>query len=466
MRTIKAFIRVSPKRKQVFDAAVRFRISDGRSVQLFYTSSIYVDPKVWDSKSGHIKAKVLYSDIERKEFDNSVDRMKTLLLDVYDNAPNKESLTSKDFVTLVDMRLHPERYDIEDDSMDFFKAFDKYLFSKGKDLSPNTLKECHVTYRCLQRFQLFKAIVSGASFKFDFDSLDAKLIEEFEDFLKNEHRYCAMPKYRQVYESVPEKRTPKQRGRNTICCIIKKFRAFIMWAVNEGLTDNDPFRKYTIKGQIYGTPYYITIDERNQIADADLSALWEAASEDIKKRIPKTHIPQLAIQRDIFVFQCLVGCRVSDLYSLTPAKVVGDTIQYIAGKTKGEQPNTIVVPLNSRAKEILARYYDGERTNGALFPFIAQQRYNDSIKDIFTLVGITRMVTILNTITDKEEQHPINEVASSHMARRTFVGNAYKKFKDPALVGSMSGHVDGSRSFARYRDIDLDIKKEVVKELE
>lgn len=463
MRTIKAFIRVSPKRKQVFDAAVRFRISDGRSVQLFYTSSIYVDPKVWDSKSGHIKAKVLYSDIERKEFDNSVDRMKTLLLDVYDNAPNKESLTSKDFVTLVDMRLHPERYNIEDNSKDFFKEFDRFLLAKD---AQSTIRQYMVAYRCLQRFQIFKAIESGISFKLDFDSLDAKLVEEFEDFLKNEYRYFAMPKYRQVYETITEKRNPEPRGRNSLCNLLKKFRAFIMWAVNEGLTDNDPFRKYTIKGQIYGTPYYITIDERNQIADADLSALWEAASEDIKKRIPKTHIPQLAIQRDIFVFQCLVGCRVSDLYSLTPAKVVGDTIQYIAGKTKGEQPNTIVVPLNFRAKEILARYYDGERTNGALFPFIAQQRYNDAIKDIFTLVGITRMVTILNTITDKEEQHPINEVASSHMARRTFVGNAYKKFKDPALVGSMSGHVDGSRSFARYRDIDLDIKKEVVKELE
>lgn len=463
MRTIKAFIRVSPKRKQVFDAAVRFRISDGRSVQLFYTSSIYVDPKVWDSKSGHIKAKVLYSDIERKEFDNSVDRMKTLLLDVYDNAPNKESLTSKDFVTLVDMRLHPERYNIEDNSKDFFKEFDRFLLAKD---AQSTIRQYMVAYRCLQRFQIFKAIESGISFKLDFDSLDAKLVEEFEDFLKNEYRYCAMPKYRQVYETITEKRNPEPRGRNSLCNLLKKFRAFIMWAVNDGLTDNDPFRKYTIKGQIYGTPYYITIDERNKIADADLSALWEAASEDIKKRIPKTHIPQLAIQRDIFVFQCLVGCRVSDLYSLTPAKVVGDTIQYIAGKTKGEQPNTIVVPLNSRAKEILAKYYDGERTNGTLFPFIAQQRYNDAIKDIFTLVGITRMVTILNTITDKEEQHPINEVASSHMARRTFVGNAYKKFKDPALVGSMSGHVDGSRSFARYRDIDLDIKKEVVKELE
>ncbi len=463
MRTIKAFIRVSPKRKQVFDAAVRFRISDGRGVQLFYTSGIYVDPKVWDSKSGHIKAKVLYSEVERREFDNSVDRMKSLLLDVYDNAPNKESLTSKDFVTLVDMRLHPEDYDIEDNSKDFFKEFDRFLLAKD---AQSTIRQYMVAYRCLQRFQIFKAIESGVSFKLDFDSLDAKLVEEFENFLKNEHRYCTMPKYKQVYETITEKRNPEPRGRNSLCNLLKKFRAFIMWAVNEGLTDNDPFRKYTIKGQKYGTPYYITIDERNQIADADLAALWETASDEVKKRIPKSHIPQLAIQRDIFVFQCLVGCRVSDLYSLTPAKVAGETIQYIAGKTKDEHPNTIVVPLNSRAKEILARYYDGQRTDGALFPFIAQQRYNDAIKDIFTLVGITRMVTTLNTITDKEEQHPINEVASSHMARRTFVGNAYKKFKDPALVGSMSGHVDGSRAFARYRDIDLDIKKEVVKELE
>ena len=55
-----------------------------------------------------------------------------------------------------------------------------------------------------------------------------------------------------------------------------------------------------------------------------------------------------------------------------------------------------------------------------------------------------------------------NEIASSHLARRTFIGNLYKKVKDPNLVGSLSGHKEGSKAFARYRDIDEDMKKELV----
>lgn len=52
------------------------------------------------------------------------------------------------------------------------------------------------------------------------------------------------------------------------------------------------------------------------------------------------------------------------------------------------------------------------------------------------------------------------------MARRTFIGNLYKKVKDPNLIGSLSGHVEGSKAFARYRDIDEDIRREVVSLLE
>ncbi len=41
-------------------------------------------------------------------------------------------------------------------------------------------------------------------------------------------------------------------------------------------------------------------------------------------------------------------------------------------------------------------------------------------------------------------------------------GNLYKKVKDPNLVGALSGHKDGSRAFARYREIDDDLKKELI----
>lgn len=52
--------------------------------------------------------------------------------------------------------------------------------------------------------------------------------------------------------------------------------------------------------------------------------------------------------------------------------------------------------------------------------------------------------------------------AGSHMARRTFCGNLYKRVKDPDIVASMSGHKEGSNAFARYREIGKDIKNEAL----
>ena len=79
---------------------------------------------------------------------------------------------------------------------------------------------------------------------------------------------------------------------------------------------------------------------------------------------------------------------------------------------------------------------------------------------------MNRVVTVLNPTTREEEKHPLFEVASSHMARRTFVGNLYKQIKDPNLICPMSGHKEGSRAFARYREIDEELMKETVNLLE
>ena len=61
-----------------------------------------------------------------------------------------------------------------------------------------------------------------------------------------------------------------------------------------------------------------------------------------------------------------------------------------------------------------------------------------------------------------EEKRAINEIASSHLAWRTFIGNIYKEVKDPNLVGALSGHKEGSKAFARYRDIDEEMKQDPV----
>ena len=58
------------------------------------------------------------------------------------------------------------------------------------------------------------------------------------------------------------------------------------------------------------------------------------------------------------------------------------------------------------------------------------------------------------------------QVASSHMACRVLVGNLYKEVKDPNLIAKISGHVENSRAFSRYRDIDEEMTKEVILKLE
>lgn len=159
------------------------------------------------------------------------------------------------------------------------------------------------------------------------------------------------------------------------------------------------------------------------------------------------------------MFQCLIGCRVSDLNSLTKANLVDGCIEYIPQKTKHEHASTVRVPLNQKAKDILARYTD---LDDALLPRFTQTMYNKMIKRILKHVGIDRMVRTLNPKTRQDEARPLWEVATSHTARKTFIGNLYKQVKDPNLIASMSGHSEGSRAFARYRKIDDEMKKELV----
>jgi hypothetical protein len=46
------------------------------------------------------------------------------------------------------------------------------------------------------------------------------------------------------------------------------------------------------------------------------------------------------------------------------------------------------------------------------------------------------------------------------MARRTFIGNIYRKVKDPNLVSALFGHKEGSKAFQRNQDINEEMKRD------
>lgn len=319
-----------------------------------------------------------------------------------------------------------------------FEYFERFLANRPQ--TPGTHRQYMVFYRIFQRFEMYKQVLDP-KFHITFSSIDVDLLNELDHYMK--HEFTLLKEFPNIIKAVPESRMPGERGQNTVNGYFKKLRAFVMWAIDQELMTKSPFRKFKISKEVYGTPYYLSLEERHQIEQADLS-----------------HRPALAVQRDIFVFHCCIGCRVSDLKRLTRANLINGEIHYIARKTQTGHPLTLKIPLNETALKIIERYEDPERK--LLLPFISDQKYNEAIKEIFTLAGVTRNVVVRNSLTGEEEIRPINEVASSHMARRTFTGNIYSVIKDQALVSELTGHSPNSAAFARYREIDQKMKREMV----
>lgn len=429
---------LSGKTDEYQRSEILLRFSASVSQRYRVKSGLFVHLKRWTKKNEISIPK--FEGEERSEclkLSDCLDDLKKFIMKEYEGSD--KSGISKDWLELVIDKFHfPGKYVVSNIGPTIHEMFDEFL--SKKEVSAGRILQFKVFGRSLRRYELFRQ-KSDKNFVLDVETMNEETLADFETFLKNEHG--TSKKYPDIYLSIPESRKPEPRGMNTCNGILKKFRTFVKWGNDTGRIKNNPFVNFTIKEAVYGTPYFITIAERNILYMHDLSAT-----------------PSLEVQRDIFVFQCLIGCRVGDYLRMTRNNVIAGSIEYIASKTKEGNPITVRVPMNAMAKEIYEKYKSDTRVR--LFPFISEQKYNYSIKKVFELTGLTRIVTVLNSTTRKEEKHPLNEVASSHMARRAFIGNLYKQVKDPNLIAPMSGHKEGSKAFARYRDIDDEIKSELV----
>ena len=413
-------------------AEILLRFVGGRDHIYRLHSRLSVPPSRW--KDGAVVVPRLET-AEQRELMALRDRLGDLtrhLLDEFQVA-DRSQVTGDWMQEAVERFHHPDR----GARRGFFDLYGE--FCRSQDVSLSRHKRYQVVGGALRRFE----IVRGESL--DVETVDADTLDAFRAFLAGEHKTARLKAWAKLYGRMNA--LPEERGKNIIIDYIKVIRAFYHWMDQRGLCKADPFRGYQIGTAVYGTPYYLTLEELDRLGSTNL----------------RRH-PALAAQRDIFVFQCLVGCRVGDLVKLRKGDIVEGVLTYIPRKTVDDRPVVVRVPLNHTAQEIVARYdfLPGEK----LLPFISTQKYNDAIKRAFLAARLTRPVAVLDPVTRKEEKKPLNLVASSHLARRTFIGNLYKQVSDPNLIGAMSGHIEGSRAFARYRAIDDEMKAGLVEMLE
>jgi integrase len=368
------------------------------------------------------KRKVSYNLINNRI--KSIKAQLELFFQNLDTAPSKAEVSD-----LLDKKCKKvSRVKNIEDELSFTSLLEKYLrLGKMSDIRKRNIRAA------LNHWFQF---AEKRGFVIAFNAIDADRLRDFENYLKESE-----------YDEVKKKTIKEALGRNTVHKIMVMTRAFWRFAIKEyklkGKELHYPFGKesYVIDREVYGAPIYISKEERDKLHNLEIS----------NERLSRV--------RDIFVFQCLVGARVGDLYKLTKDNITDGVLSYIARKTKDNKPVPATVPLGSKALEILKRY---DLPDGRLLPFIAEPLYNSYIKELFNKAGLTRNVTRINPKTSEPEQVKLSDIASSHMARRTFIGMLYNTGYDRALIASMSGHKPDSKSFSRYHVVERALKEQAI----
>ena len=265
------------------------------------------------------------------------------------------------------------------------------------------------------RFEVYqRQICKRKNYVMNIGTMTAEDLRSLEKYISNEYQYVKL--YPKLYDGIGKGLSKERRGGNYLSGLMGRISTAFNWSIKQGATTNRPFDSYEIPAKVYGTPYYLTLEEETP------SMTWTC-------RMTR----HFASHRDVFMFQCLVGCRYSDLVRLTSDNIVNGAVEYIPHKTREKNPRTVRVPLNEKAQVILERLQSRQRTTKTLIPHNAIGKYNTAIRKLLTLAGITRNVPVLDPKTHEETMKPINEIASSHMARRVFIGNLYKQVKDRTL---------------------------------
>ena len=440
---------------------VYFRVRDGRK-DLKSASDLWILEDHFDPATSGYKHSVSTDEVPttvQQTFNNKVKSIITKLYDTYTD--NSDLVWLATIIQEVETSFLPVKEPAEE-AKPISKSEEKNTEAAKRGeksavelfqiyLDTSHFNEWHLQaqtaiMRKVKRFEgWIRFVTKNQNFTLYLPYFDKAGAEEYLNYIEHEHEYRDM--YPEYFNTIklfkPSDIAPMSQ--NTLNASMKRLFMFLNWAFRNGYLKHQDYNNVTLCQQVYGDPYYLTIEERDKIFSYDFS-----------------FDPRLEFHRDKFMFQCLVGCRANDLEVLTWNHIVdGDFLEYIPHKNLLHGKTQVVrCPLCDKAKELLDRI-DPEAP--LLYGRYCCDLYRRDIKRILKEVGITRLVTVLDPKTRKAVQVPIYEVAASHLARRTFIGNLYKQVHDPALISSLTGHSERSTAFQRYRHIDDDIKREVLK---
>lgn len=297
----------------------------------------------------------------------------------------------------------------------------------------------------LQRFLTIIGQPSISAHKFTTD-----MVLRFRHFIYDEYKYASQ--YPALYPCGAGHRVPnRQLKSTTVVHDLKLLQAFFAELETTEEIRRSPFRSISMEKRrfimhvSYDEPIYLRKDEL--------------------KIIMATVVPEhLQWVKDLFVLNCAIGCRISDLLRLTTNNVSTSDdgipyIHYIPSKTAKLQASNreVTTPLIAPAVDII------DRTGLRLMPYrqhYGKQRYNKALRQLLQYCGITRKVKIYSLDAMANIEKPICDIATSKLARKTHI-DMLNKVQINFYVAGL--HRPGSDAVYRYTSLELRDRYELLK---
>lgn len=375
------------------ESSVYIRFTNGRKLDRWTPTNVFVDAKKWDAKRQKIKG----STPTINKINSKLTKLKTELLDEFNLASISGVIIDKYWVDETVAKCLSQQYnrkDIEEERIYFSDYAQHWLDNKSDDwqTGPHSKmsKRLKIQYQSL--LNLFKVFEGKKKIKLT--EIDKELLLRFSEYLNDkDYQYQTVKRY------------------------MNRIRFFCNRAIEDQIKVNPRYNSniYLNKSKTVKSPY-LNEDEIQAIYNYDFSY--------------SKHLDNV---RDNFIIGLWTGLRVSDFLTQLNINLIKD--DFIDIKTK--KTNTFVsLPLHPMIVEIL------DKRNGELPEKVTTNTFNKRVKEICMIVGIDNLMEGKLVVLDKKTKRKRKvygtykkyQLVSSHICRRSFATNLFGKIPNQVLM--------------------------------
>ena len=364
-----------------------------------------IHPKYWSAQNQRVKPpKAGEPDNDYERINDTIDRYEAKAKEAFRNAKKNNIVLSAEY-----FRNFFSGKQSSDETMTFFKAFDRFIRVSKAEKQERTVKGYTTVLNYLKTFQ------EATGYFIDFNTITQNFYDNLQEY------------------SFITREAPIQQ--NYFAKIVTVLKTFLNWCKVRGYYNGSQHQQFkaseTSKEIIYLEPE----EFKSLLYNYSLTNKLEKA-------------------RDIFCFACLTGLRYSDLSRLRKEHLQNDHIVLIEQKNN----KSLKIPIIPPARKIIDKY---AYLTVQLIPMISIQRLNEYIKEACRLSEITTPLVINRYYGNRKEESvlPKHKLITIHAARKTFITLSFIYGMNTKTVKSITGHKKDS-TFDKYLKITDKYKQE------